>query len=261
MPEGDTVHSHARRIREKMLGRRMTRVAGTEPTVRRRAAALRGASLERVEAVGKHLLLDFHGGWSARVHLGMTGRWRFGPPTGARSDGPARIVLETDGWSARCYGAPTVRLERTPRIWDEVEHLGPDLLDEPIDLDRVIARARAADQHRTVSDILLDQRIAAGVGNVYRNEVLFEAGLHPEATVATVDDDRIRWIYERAAGQLRRNIGRRARSTTGGRSPGTESFVYGRPGKPCRRCGTQIRIGASTDLQRVTYWCPTCQPE
>ncbi len=261
MPEGDSIHAHARRIREKMAGRALIRVGGTEPSVRRRAAQLRGSTLDNVEAVGKHLLIDFSGGWSLRVHLGMTGRWRFGPPSGAKSDGPARVVIETSGWSARCYGAPTVEIDRTPLIWDRVGHLGPDLLDDPPDVASAVARARSADQTVGISGILLDQRIAAGIGNVFRNEVLFEAGIHPETPVGRVTDAQLEWMYLRAAAQLRRNVGPGSRTTTGGRRQGSELYVYGRAGRPCRRCGSEVRVGRSTDLERITYWCTACQPD
>lgn len=262
MPEGDSVHGHARRIREKMGGRTITRVAGTEPSVRRNARMVRGATMDRVEAVGKHLMIDFEGGWTLRVHLGMTGRWRFGPPSGTRGDGPAKVVMETTGWSARCFGAPTVHLDRTPRVWAEIDHIGIDLLDRSPDYDEILRRVDTQPAARPVSDVLLDQTIAAGIGNVYRNEVLFEAGIHPERPIGTIGDEDLRWVFERSAAQMARNVDTgRARTTTGGRARGSESFVYGRDRRPCRRCGTEITVGTSTDLDRITYWCPRCQPD
>ena len=261
MPEGDSVATHALHIRETMLGAPLTRVAGTEPSVRREARRLVGASVDQVASVGKHLLVDFSGGFTLHVHLGMTGHWRFGPVSGSRSDGPARVVLETELRSARCFRAPTVQVGRTPRVWDAVRHLGPDLLDDPPNVNEMVARARSADQTLAISEILLDQRVAAGIGNVYRNDVLFEGGIHPERPVGTLTDDQLHWLYQRSAAQLRRNVGSHARTTTGARRAGAETFVYGRNRQPCRRCGTEIRIGSSTDLNRVTYWCPTCQPE
>ena len=244
-----------------MLGRRLVRVGGTEPSVRRRAAHLQGAKIERVEAVGKHLLIDFEGGFSLHVHLGMTGNWRLGPPRSARGDGPARVVLEAGGFAARCYQAPTVEIDRTPRIWEAIGHLGPDLLSDPPDIIAAVGRSRFIDQHRPISDVLLDQRVAAGIGNVYRNEVLFEAGIHPELPVGDITDERLEWLFSRAAGQMRRNVGGHSRTTTGARRRGTTTFVYDRAGRPCRRCGTEIEVGRSTDMQRITYWCPRCQPD
>lgn len=256
MPEGDSVHGDARRLREKLAGRRLTRVGGSAPSVRRRAADLAGGRVDLVEAVGKHLIVEFEGGWALRVHLGMTGRWRYGPPSGPRGDGPARVVLETTGWAARCNGAPTVELDRTPLIRSAIARLGPDLIDPAVDIHGVVERVRQADQSRSISAVLLDQTMAAGIGNVYRNEVLFEAGLHPDCPVGEIDDEELHWVFARAAAQLRANVGRR-RTTTGGRRPGSETHVYGRSGQACRRCGT--RIGFSDTAGRDTYWCPTCQ--
>jgi endonuclease-8 len=261
VPEGDTVATHALRIRENMLGEPVTRVAGTDPTVRREARRIVETTIDQVESVGKHLLIDFSCGFTLRVHLGMTGHWRFGPPTDLSADGPARAVLETHRWTARCFQAPTVELGRTPRVWDAVRTLGPDLLDEPPPIDDAVARARATDQTRSISEILLDQHTASGIGNVYRNEVLFEAGIHPEYPVGGLSDEQLRWLYQRSADQMRRNIGSGTRSTTGARRPGSEMFVYGRERRACRRCGGAILIGESANLGRVTYWCPACQPE
>lgn len=259
MPEGDSIHGVARRLQETLEGRALTRVAGTAPAVRRRAATLRGTTVLGVAAMGKHVLIDLEGGWSLRVHLGMSGRWRLGPPSGARGDGAARVVLETTGWSARCYGAPTVDLDRSPTIRAAIDHLGPDLLDPDADLDHVVERARRKPAATSISEVLLDQRVAAGIGNVYRNEVLYEAGVHPEQPLAELADERLRWLFWRAAAQLRSNVGRH-RTTTGGRRRGSETYVYERAGRPCRRCGTTITSSRTTDRNRITYWCPACQP-
>ena len=164
MPEGDTVHGIADRIRERVAGRTLRRLGGTAPSTRRHAYRLRGARVDRVEAVGKHLLIDFSGGWTLRVHLGMTGRWRFGPPTGTRGDGPARVVLETDGWALRCYDAPTVSVDRSPKEWAFVANLGPDLSVAAPDIDGSISRARLLDGTTSVSAMLLNQSVAPESG-------------------------------------------------------------------------------------------------
>jgi len=242
-----------------MLGKTVTRVAGSEPSVRRHASLVRGCEVAAVEAIGKHLVVEFQGGWALHVHLGMTGRWRHGPPTGTKGDGPARVVLETSGWCSRCEGAPTVDLDRTPAIRRSIERLGPDLIEPTVDLDDVIVRARAADPARTISSILLDQTIAAGIGNVHRNEVAFEAGVHPGRSLSSIDDDTLRWIFNRASLQLRANVGRR-RTTTGDRRAGTQTHVYHRAGRACRRCGAAIRFTKAGDPARDTFWCPGCQP-
>ena len=114
MPEGDSIHGIARQMRGRFEGRLLSRLGGSEPSVRRGASHLRGATIESVQAVGKHLIVEFDGGWALRVHLGMTGRWRFGLPTGVRGDGPAKVAMETVNCAARCYGPPTVDLDRMP---------------------------------------------------------------------------------------------------------------------------------------------------
>jgi endonuclease-8 len=138
-------------------------------------------------------------------------------------------------------------------------HLGPDLIDPDTDLAAVVRRARHGTGDRSISEVLLDQRVAAGIGNVYRNEVLFEAGTHPERPLAQLSDEQVRWLFERAAAQLRANVGRH-RTTTGARRPGSETYVYDRAGRPCWRCGTTVESSRTTDRQRTTYWCPSCQP-
>ena len=256
MPEGDTVHGIAAGIRERIKEQTLDRVGGTSRSVRRHAHRLVGTRVNAVEAVGKHLLIDFDGGWTLHVHLGMTGRWRFGPPTGRRGDGPARVVLETAGWAARCYDAPSVDLDRSPRIWRRISGLGPDLAVSNPDLAEAVRRARDREPRSTISEILLDQSVAAGIGNVHRNEVLFETGIHPAAPVGSLDDERLEATFGRAARQLRLNSGRR-RSTTGSRRPGMRLYVYEREDLPCRRCGGPIlrdRIAG-----RTTFWCPSCQ--
>lgn len=256
MPEGDTVHSIADGIRERINGQTLCRVAGTSRAVRRHAHRLAGSRVEAVEAVGKHLLIDFEGGWTLHVHLGMTGRWRFGSPTGRRGDGPCRVALETATWTVRCYDAPSVDLGRSPRIWRRISGLGPDLTSSGPDLDDAVRRARAREPGNTISQVLLDQSVAAGIGNVYRNEVLFEAGIHPATPVGSLDDERLLATFGRAARQLRINSGRR-RSTTGSRRHGMRLYVYERENRPCRRCGARIlrdRIAG-----RATFWCPSCQ--
>ena len=187
----------------------------------------------------------------------MTGRWRFGPPTGRRGDGAARVVLETEGWALRCYDAPSVSLERSPEAWAAVANLGPDLALPSPDIDGAMARVRRRDRRTTVTEVLVDQTVASGIGNVYRNEVLFEAGIHPSTEIGHVDDKLLRRVLSRAARHLRLNSGRR-RTTTGARRAGMHFYVYERSGRPCRRCGARIRKARTAG--RPSFWCPSCQP-
>ena len=257
MPEGDTVHGIADRIRERIGGRTLVRLGGSAPCVRGHAHRLRGARVRKVGAVGKHLLIDFEGGWTLRVHLGMTGRWRFGPPTGRRGDGAARVALETAGWAIRCYGAPTVELDRSPKVRASVASLGPDLSVPVPDLEEVLVRARRRDPQTTVTEALLDQSVISGIGNVYRNEVLFEMGINPATPIGEVDDALLDRTLRRCARHLRLNAGRR-RTTTGARRAGMNLYVYERANRPCRRCGATIR--RTRTAGRASFWCASCQP-
>ena len=243
-------------MRER-IGGTLKRLGGSATGVRRHAHRLRGARVEEVKAVGRHLLIDFEGGWTLRVHLGMTGRWRFGPPTGPLGDGAARVALETSGWALRCYDAPSVYLDRSPKAWALGANLGPDLALASPDLHEAMARARRRDDQATVTEALLDQTVVSGIGNVYRNEVLFEAGIHPSTRIGAVCDELLRWVLSRAARHLRTNSGRR-RTTTGARRPGMNLYVYERAGQPCRRCGARIRRARTAG--RSSFWCPSCQP-
>ena len=236
-------------------------MGGSAPSVRSRAAQLRGATIDNIQAVGKHLIVEFDGGWALHVHLGMTGRWRIGPPTGVRTE----MGLPRWCWR-RVDGQPVVTGRRRSSSTVLPGYGIPSsiwVLTSPL-AHRTSNRSSNASpmplRDATVSDVLLDQSIASGIGNVYRNEVLFEAGVHPEHDTHALDSKQLAWIYRRASEHLRLNVGR-SRTTTGGRRRGSETYVYGRAGRPCRRCGASIRQGRSTNHERTTYWCPSCQPD
>lgn len=256
MPEGDSIAGHAGRLRPVLVGRRIDAVAGTAPSVRANSRRILDATVDDVRTVGKHLIVDLSTGYSIRVHLGMSGRWAISP-LGKPPPGSARLVLTTDTHHAACYGAPTVTAGRTPAIEAEVSELGPDLLGE-FDMDEFVRRARLLGADRRIAQLLLDQRVIAGIGNVYKSELLFLEGIHPDAPVADIDTDGLRSLAERARRLMTANVGPGPRSTTGVRGPGRELWIYGRGGRPCRRCGAGIVQRDGGD--RVTYWCPVCQP-
>jgi endonuclease-8 len=253
VPEGDTIHRAAARLRPVLVG---------QPVVRFDAARWSGPvprpgeTVDAVRAVGKHLLVDFSGGLTLRTHLRMSGRWDV-YPTGARwrrSPASARAVVEVPGWVAVCFSAPDVALTRRDRV--ATAHLGPDLCAPDADIDAVVARARAlADPSTTVGELLLDQRVAAGIGNVYKSDTLFLERLDPRTPVSELSSARLAAVYTRAHRLLRSNLGSGPRRTV------PEGLaVYGRAGKPCRRCGARIeRIVQGTTLPRSTYLCPRCQ--
>ncbi len=207
--------------------------------------------------MGKHLLIAFAGGIVLRTHLRMSGSWHL-YRTGERWQKPAHLVralVEVDGWVAVCFSAPVVELERSP----PVGHLGPDLCRPDADVDECVARmATLADPATELADVLLDQRIACGVGNVYKSEVCWACRVPPRTPIGLVDEPTRRALIDVATRQLRANLTGGPRQTVSG-APGTLA-VYGRAGQPCRRCGTPIRVARTGPHARSTYWCPTCQP-
>jgi endonuclease-8 len=237
-----------------------------------RAELLEGTTVESVEARGKHLLIRFDSGLVLRTHLGMRGSWhRYAP--GERWQRPAsraRIVLETENAVAVCFDAPTVELfdGRAESIHRALSALGPDLMAPDFD-ERTLAEAlrRLRDPSRasqTIAEALLDQRAMAGVGNVYKSEVLFVERVDPFARVANLDDGTIRRLILTSRRLLLANSEGGARVTTnleaGERRVAGRLWVYDRAGRPCRRCGTSIRSRSLGELDRLTFWCPSCQP-
>lgn len=262
MPEGDTIHRIARVLGKELPGRILDRVVLHDRGELREMA---GRRVENVRAMGKHLLVDVEGGWSLRVHLGMNGRWRRLDARERRPRTPTLLLLA--GGVAyvceRAYRAETVRtsaLGTHPKL----ARLGPDLLAEPAPVAEAVRRARMpANAGREVGDVIMDQRVAAGVGNVYKSEVLFECGIDPRARVGALTEPQITAMYETAARLLRMNLLTRRRLTVPVRRRGTSSsrrfWVYGRAGRRCLECGTRIERFLQGDMGRSTYWCPGCQ--
>lgn len=256
MPEGDTVFRTAATLREALVGTTLTRCDIRVP--RYATVDLSGRVVDEVLSRGKHLFIRV-GDASIHSHLKMDGSWRVtrgGRP--ARADHTVRIILETG--DVRAAGVDLGVLEVLDRAHDldAVAHLGPDLLGDDWDPRRAAANL-TADPARPIAAALLDQRVLAGVGNVYCNELCFVFGRLPTSAVSTLPDPLRVMIRTREmlwANRLRTN-----RTTTGNRRPGQELWVYGRAGRPCRRCGTPIRRAESSDAtgDRVTYWCPSCQ--
>jgi len=258
MPEGDTITRTARSLHTALAGKRVTRL-----DVRRQTGEkpVPGTTVVSVEARGKHLLVHFGDGRSLHTHLQLHGSWhlyRVGEPW-RRSRAQARVVLEVDdGTVAVCFAAPIVELldERRPRrAAAGLDSLGPDLCRTDPDLDEVLRRLARVDAAVEIAPALLDQQVAAGIGNVYKSEVCFACGLDPAAPVGALDAVTRRALYERAATLLRANLARAHRVTVAG-----GLAVYGRAGEACRRCGTPIRRRRQGTPARSTYWCPTCQP-
>jgi endonuclease VIII len=259
MPEGDTIHRAARSLRAALAGRELARVE-----VARNPPPLPavGATVTGVEARGKHLLVHVSDGLTVHTHQRMTGSWHLYRPGERWQKSPraARVVLGTATTVAVCFASPVVEildargLARHPAL----RRLGPDLCDPGADLDDAATRLhRLSEASRPVGEALLDQRIACGVGNVYRCDVLFLHGLHPRTPVGALDADEARALIATSAQLLRDNLDRPRRTTAG--APGT-LWVHGRGGAPCRRCATPVEVEPLGEQARFVYWCPTCQP-
>ena len=262
MPEGDTIHNLATRLRPALLGEELERFEAPHLQGDRPRA---GERIEVVEAVGKHLLIRFSGGLTLNTHLRMNGSWHL-YPVGRRWTEPPHLMrcyIGVHDWQAVCFAAPLVRTFPTRRSGtplDPLAHLGPDLCLDHDDLDAVAAdcvgRMDALDGATQIGDVLLDQRVGNGIGNVYKSDVCWHERVNPLDPLERIDRGTRARLISTASRLLRVNLrpGRR-RTVPGGLA------VYGRRGKPCRRCGTAVRVvRADGDLERITYWCPTCQP-
>ena len=265
MPEGDTLHRTAARLRPALVGATLARfeaprLRGDRPHV--------GSEITQVEAVGKHLLIDFDDGLTLRTHLGMPGSWHL-YPEGDRWRKPRhllRALVAVPGWEAVCFSAPQVQTFRrdapggplgTGR--NPIGHLGPDLCTVDPDLDEALRRfATELEPDTEIGVALLDQRVAAGIGNVYKSEVLHRCRVDPFAPVADVPEEVRRQLLATANRLLLANLTTSRRTTVAG-PPGSLA-VYGNARRPCRVCGTPIRMRRQGEQARSTYWCPRCQP-
>ena len=241
MPEGDAIHRTAERLR--VLEGDVVRADSPHPRAALLGIAERidGRRLERVEARGKNLLLTFEDGIVLRSHLRMHGRWRV-EPAGRPVAGRPWLVLRGEEWQAVQRRGPVLELGR-----GRTHRLGPDIMVSPPDFDGMAERFRAADQGRALGEALLDQALVAGIGNMWKAEALFAAGLKPWVLLRDVNDDQLRDVLAAAARLMR------APRRRGGHR------VYRRAGRPCVRCGTLVRSWPQGDDARMAYWCPTCQ--
>jgi endonuclease VIII len=254
VPEGDTIWRVAARLRPALVDRPLVRfdaprLVGPRPRP--------GETITAVDAVGKHLLVRFSGGVVLQTHLRMTGSWHL-YRTGERwqrAPHLARVTITVPEWVAVCFTAPVVR---TATSDEAVAHLGPDLTSPAPDLDAAVARWGRLDGDTLVVDALLDQRVAAGVGNVYKSEVLWAERVHPATPVGGLVAGIPRRLLGTAHRLLRANLGAGDRITVPG-APGGLG-VYRRRGRPCVRCGTPVERAVMGATARSTYWCPRCQP-
>jgi endonuclease-8 len=243
MPEGDALHRAAQRL-QVLVGQKVE-VETPHPrgAVKRLAPRLTGRRLEGVEAIGKNLLLRFEGGLVLRSHLRMKGRWRV-----FRRESPILgqpwLVLRGDDYVGAMFNGAVLEVDR-----GVARRLGPDILAEPPDFEAMLARLRREEQRRAVGDALLDQRLVAGIGNLWKAESLWAARVSPWRPLADVSDAELRSLLEHTHRLMRDRLDG---------VPG-RGHVYRRKGRPCPRCGTPIKSWPQGDDARMAYWCPQCQ--
>jgi len=231
-----------------------------------------GRTVEKVESAGKHILMRFSGDLILRTHMRMSGSWhlyRHGERWW-RGQHMMRVRIDTADWVAVAFNVPVAEFvtRRQLETSDPVAKLGPDLLGETFDRDEAVRRIIASG-HRAIANTLLDQRIVSGIGNVYKSEVLFLCGVHPEVSSSAVPIATLEKMMDLARGLLRDNVKdgtsgqiqtyRNLRQWNKSSEHDESVWVYGRRDKPCRKCGTPIAMKKMGLEARSTYWCPNCQ--
>jgi endonuclease-8 len=255
VPEGDSVYQTAQQLHDALAGKAVTRFELRVP--RLALANLTGETVTEVRPRGKHLLMRFSDGRTLHSHLLLDGAWRICSAITGPRGGPAHQIRALVGNSeslAAGYRIHELAIVKTAQEATLVGHLGPDLLDPDWDRDEALTRF-AADGDRPIGEALLDQRLVAGVGNVYKVELLFLHRLSPWQSTASVPD--LGAVLDDGARLLNANRETPLRSTTGSSRSGEQYWVYARRGRPCRRCRTPIRQDQQCD--RVMYFCPACQ--
>ena len=247
MPEGDTIFRTAATLAKALAGKVVTRYETVLPKIE---APLRGRTIERVVAAGKHLIIDFSGDLHLRTHMRMNGQWhiyrhgeRWWKP---RRD--MRVVIETADFVAVGFNLPVAELLTGRELQRELHPQGPDLLGD-FDAAEAVRRARAHDGEE-IADVLLNQRVAAGIGNIWKSESLFARGINPFTLTKDLDDAALEQLFLKARALLQ--------ASAKGSRP--QLHVYSRGGQPCRICGTAIESRKQGLDARLTYWCPRCQP-
>lgn len=260
MPEGDTVFLTAHRLHDALSGGTLVRGEIRHPELS--TVDLAGRVVLGVASVGKHLFTRFDDGVSLHSHLRMDGSWHLYRPGEhwRRPDHQVRAVLSTSDRSAVGFRLHDLELLPTAQESRLVGHLGPDLLD-PLwgsDMAAEAVRRLSADPSREIGLALLDQRVMAGVGNLYKAEVCFLLGVSPWSPVSAVDPGRAVALCHKL---LLRNAWRPEQSTTGEVARGRQHWVYERQGKRCLRCGQAVvrAMQGSGVQQRPTWYCPRCQ--
>ena len=273
MPEGDTIFRAARTLNRALAGHPVVRFESVLPALTRvhEDMPITGRTIERVSAAGKHVLMHFTGSLVLRTHMRMNGSWHIYRPgeTWRRPRRDMRVVVATEAFEAVGFNVPVAEFLQGKALarQEDLRLMGPDLLGASFDAADAVRRFRERPA-MAIADALLNQRVVAGAGNVYKSEVLFLCGIDPFRRVDAVTDAQLHAILATARTHLQANVldptaaivtYRGYRRTTGRADPSERLYVYGRARKPCRRCGTRIAVRAQGPHARLTYWCPACQ--
>jgi endonuclease VIII len=277
MPEGDTIFRAARTLHRALAGHMVTRFESVLPHLTRvhEDTPITGRTMDRVDARGKHLLMHFSGDLILRTHMRMSGSWHI-YRTGERWQRPSgdmRIIVATDTFVAVAFKVPVAVFESTHTIErdESLGSLGPDLLAPHLEELGILQRMRLPlVDVQPINEVLLNQRVMAGVGNVFKSETLFVTGINPFTLVNELPDDKLSLLVTTARRLLLANVTDHSRDgivtyfgfrrTTRRSNPLDRLWVYGRGGAPCRVCAAPIQYRKTGIDARGTYWCPHCQP-
>lgn len=268
MPEGDTLFIAAKKLGAILTGRVITRFASPLPELKEQG--VEGQTVTDVRAHGKHVIIELSDGRALLSFLRMQGKWsafeksRMRPRLLAKTarepawdDEETTLIIETETTVAVLTRAALAKLGPLSKIEARLSGLGPDLLSPDYDQAEVLVRLHDTPD-LTIAEALLRQSIVAGIGNVYKSEVLFLEKVSPFARVASLDDPTLERILKRARDLMRRNL-KGPRRTTFGTFAGQSFFVYERSGQHCLKCDAKIGMRRQGTLQRSTYFCPECQ--
>ncbi len=260
MPEGDTIHKIANFLAPRLASQKITALQMADEVSRRKSE---GRTVTGVTARGKHLFIELDNETSLRSHLGMYGSWhRYAHEEPWRKPRrQASMVLSTENDVYVCFNAKEIELVRTPSVRSRIVRgrLGPDLIADDAEPAELVRRAREfLETDALVADVLLDQRVASGIGNVYKSEVLFIERLLPDTRLADLSDDVLASCFRTAADLLQQNLGG-GRRVTRFEDDSARLWVYGRTGQPCLECDTPIRSARLGRHHRGTFWCSRCQ--
>ncbi|MFK7957932.1 MAG: DNA-formamidopyrimidine glycosylase family protein [Lysobacterales bacterium] len=261
MPEGDTVHKIANYLKPRLSGKPLEALLIADRSAQQ---SVQAKAIVSVRAMGKHLFVDLDSGYSVRSHLGMHGSWHrypLGQPW-RKPKTRASLVLTVDNNDYVCFNAKEVELVSTPSVRAAVldGRSGPDLTAGGFDPSIIVQRARDMAEADTLAiDVLLDQRIASGIGNVYKSELMYIYQLAPSTVIGQLDNEALRDLYRTASELLGANLGGGPRITRRESDGAGRLWVYRRAGLPCHRCDHPIAYDRLGRHHRSTYWCPDCQ--